>query len=94
MWERKVAGVKHMIEQLLQAPKVPKSRHLGQPIYLNSTPKLALELALKKWPQLGSIFSLVKTLVITDTESPENIDPIWGQFFKANSSANFGVEFK
>ena len=70
-----MAGVKHMIEQLLQAPKVPKSRHLGQPIYLNSTPKLALELALKKWPQLGSIFSGDSVSVITSVLTNENIDP-------------------
>ena len=76
MWERKVAGVKYILDQLLlQAPEVPKWEHLGQPIYLNSTPNLELELAMKKWPHLGSIFSIVRTLVITGTESPENIDP-------------------
>ena len=64
-----------MIEQLLQAPKVSKSRHLGQPIYLNSTPKLALELALKKRPQLGSIFSGDSVSVITRVLTNGNIDP-------------------
>ena len=70
-----MAGVKHMIEQLLQAPKVPKSRHLGRPIYLNSTPKLELELAPKNWPQLGSIFSGDSVSVITGVLPNENIDP-------------------
>ena len=45
MWERKVAGVKYILDQLLQAPEVPKWEHLGQQICLNSTPNLELELA-------------------------------------------------
>ena len=75
MWERKVAGVKYILDQLLQAPEVPKWEHLGQPIHLNSTPKLELELALKKWPHLGSIFSGDSVSVIANVLTNENIDP-------------------
>ena len=56
MWERKVAGVKYILDQLLQAPEVPKWEHLGQPIYLNSTQKLELELALKNGLTWGRYF--------------------------------------
>ena len=75
MWERRVAGVKYILDQLLQAPEVPKWEHFGQPIYLNSTPKLELELALKKWPHLGPIFSGDSVSVITRVLTIGNIDP-------------------
>ena len=71
-------------EQLLRAPKVPKLRHLGQPIYLNSTSKFEVELALKKWPRLGSILSDDSVTVITSVLINENIDPIRGQFVYLN----------
>ena len=70
-----MAGVKYILDQLLQAPEVPKWEHFGQPIYLNSSPKLELELALKKRPQLGSIFSGDSVTVITSVLAIENIDP-------------------
>ena len=73
-----------LLEQLLRAPKVPKSRHLGQPIYLNSTPKLELELALKNWPLVGSVFFGDSVTVITIVLSDEKSDPTRGQFFYLN----------
>ena len=74
-------GARGASEQLLRAPKVPKSRHLGRPIYLNSTSKFEVELALKKWPRPGSIFSDDSVTVITSVLINENIDPGRGPFF-------------
>ena len=63
---------------------MPKSRHLGRPIYLNSTSKFEVELALKKWPRPGSIFSDDSVTVITSVLINENIDPGRGPFFLPN----------
>ena len=38
-----MAGVKYILDQLIQAPEVSKREHLGQQICLNSTPTLELE---------------------------------------------------
>ena len=61
-----------------------KSRHLGQPIYLNSGLKLELELALKKWPLVGSVFFDDSVAVITSVSIDEKTDPTRGHFFHLN----------
>ena len=68
-------GAQGPSEQLLRAPEVPKSRHLGRLIYVNSSSKFKVELALKKLPLLGSIFSDDSVTVITSVLIDENIDP-------------------
>ena len=72
-----------LLEQLLRVPRVPKSSHLGQRIYLHSGLKLEVKLALKSWPLLGSIFSGDSVTVITSALINEKIEPRSGMFFIA-----------
>jgi len=90
MWERKVAGLKYILDQLLQAPEVPKWEHLGQQICLNSTPNLDLELALKKMARAGVDISSDSVSVITSALTIRNIDPSSGHFFLV---VNFGYSW-
>ena len=70
-----------LFEQLLPAPQLPKSSHLGRRICLNSASKLEVELALKNGLFWGLLFSGDFVTVVTSVSINENINPRRGLFF-------------